>query len=141
MSHAADLPLWAALLIAFFLLLGAGLTLIGALGLFRLPGFYDRIHAPTLGTSWGTAGIVIASIIYFSVTESRLVLYPLLIGVFVTITTPVTLILLSRAALYRDRIKNDPDVPSLQVPEDISQALELEKNSEIIHEDMGTEKK
>jgi len=39
--------------------IGAGLTLIGAIGVFKLQSFYDRIHAPTLGTSWGTAGIVI----------------------------------------------------------------------------------
>ena len=32
------------------------LTLIGTLGLVRLSSFYARIHAPTLGTSWGTAG-------------------------------------------------------------------------------------
>ena len=49
MSHTIDLPLWAALLVSFFVLLGAGLTLIGAIGLVRLKTFYDRIHAPSLG--------------------------------------------------------------------------------------------
>ena len=29
MNHAADLPIWATLLIALFLLIGAGLTLVG----------------------------------------------------------------------------------------------------------------
>lgn len=141
MNHAADLlPLWAALLIAFFLLLGAGLTLIGSFGLFSLPGFYDRIHAPTLGTSWGTAGIVIASIIYFSVVESQLVLHQLLIGVFVTATTPVTLILLSRAALYRDRAENNPDVPSLQSLENISQEPVPKKDFTTTHESVNAEK-
>lgn len=113
MIFAADLPLWAALLIAIFLLLGAGLALIGSFGLYRLRNFYDRIHAPTLGTSWGTAGIVIASVVYFSIVESRFVLHPLLIGAFIMATTPVTLILLSRAALYRDRTENNLDVPPL----------------------------
>ena len=55
MSHAAELPVWAALLVAAFLILGAGLTLLGSFGLVRLRSFYDRIHAPTLGASWGTA--------------------------------------------------------------------------------------
>ncbi|MCC6916123.1 monovalent cation/H(+) antiporter subunit G [Nitrosomonas sp.] len=140
MNPVTDLPLWAAWLIAFFLLLGAGLTLIGSFGLFRLPGFYDRIHAPTLGTSWGTAGIVIASVIYFSVTESQLVLHPLLIGVFVTVTTPVTLILLSRAALYRDRAENNPDVPSLQLLENTSQESGSKTDSVTVHESIGTAK-
>lgn len=103
MTHLDALPLWAAIPAAVFLVLGASLALIGSWGLLRLPTFYERIHAPTLGTSWGAAGIVLASIIVFSLTEGRLVLHELLIGFFVSITTPVTLMLLGRAALYRDR--------------------------------------
>lgn len=116
MSHAADLPLWAAVLVAFFLLLGAGLTLIGSYGFFRLRSFYDRIHAPTLGTSWGTAALVLASMICFSVLQSRPVFHEILIGVFVTVTMPVTLMLLGRAALYRDRAEGNPDVPPMDPP-------------------------
>jgi multicomponent K+:H+ antiporter subunit G len=40
--------------------------------------------------------------LYFSVLESRPVLHEILIGVFMTLTTPVTYILLGRAALRRD---------------------------------------
>lgn len=103
MSHLDALPLWAAIPAAAFLVLGAGLTLIGSVGLVRLQTFYDRIHAPTLGTSWGAGGIIVASIIVFSVSQSRPVLHELLVGLFITITTPVTLMLLGRAALYRDK--------------------------------------
>ena len=99
----AAVPAWAAIAAAFFLVVGAGLTLIGTLGLARLPSFYTRLHAPTLGTSWGTAGIVIASMIVSTATEGRPVLHELLIGLFVTITTPVTLMLLGRATLYREK--------------------------------------
>lgn len=116
MSHAADLPLWVAIVVAFFLLLGAGLTLIGSYGFFRLRSFYDRIHAPTLGTSWGTAAIVLASMICFSVLQSRPVFHEILVGVFVTVTMPVTLMLLGRAALYRDRAAGSPDVPPMDPP-------------------------
>jgi multicomponent K+:H+ antiporter subunit G len=103
MSHLEAVPLWAAIPAALFLVVGAGLTLIGSIGLARLPTFYERIHAPTLGTSWGTAGIVLASMIVFSVIEGRPVLHEVLIGFFVSITTPVTLMLLGRATVYRDR--------------------------------------
>jgi len=103
MQHAESLPVWVAILVSFFLLLGAGLTLIGTIGLARFPTFYERIHAPTLGTSWGTGGIVLASIIFFTATQSRLVIHEILIGIFVTVTTPVTLMLLARAVLHRDR--------------------------------------
>ena len=111
MSHAADLPLWAALLASFLVLLGAGLTLVGAIGLVRLKTFYDRLHAPSLGATWGAGGILLASILFFSVLQSRPVLHEVLIAVFLTVTTPVTLMLLGRAALYRDRSENAADVP------------------------------
>jgi multicomponent K+:H+ antiporter subunit G len=102
MNHLAEVPSWAAIPAAAFLLFGAGLTLIGSLGLVRLRTFYERIHAPTLGTSWGVGGVVVASMIVFTSLEGRPVLHELLIGVFVTLTTPVTLMLLGRAALDRD---------------------------------------
>lgn len=107
-SRFADLPLWIALPVAFFLAAGALLTLLGTIGLLRLDSFYARIHAPTLGTSWGAAGIVLASMLLFSATGERPVLHEILLGVFVTITTPVTLMLLGRAALYRDRADDKP---------------------------------
>ncbi|BBL35384.1 hypothetical protein Nstercoris_01649 [Nitrosomonas stercoris] len=116
MNQVTNLPLWATLLIAAFLIIGAILTLIGSFGLYHLRSFYDRIHTSTLGTSWGTAAIVIASIVYFSITESELVLHPFLIGAFIIFIAPVALILLSRAALYRDRAANNPEVPSLKLP-------------------------
>lgn len=125
MTHAMDLPLWTAILVAFFLVLGSGLTLIGSFGLVRLRSFYDRIHAPTLGASWGTAGIVMASMLLFSVLGSRPILHEFLIGIFVTATTPVTLMLLGRAALYRDRAEGSPHVP----PGDVLQGLRRKERS------------
>jgi multicomponent K+:H+ antiporter subunit G len=111
MSHAADLPAWAALATALLVLLGAGLTLLGAVGTLRFRTFFERVHAPTLGTSWGSGAILLASIILFSVLGSRLVLHEILIGIFVTITTPVTLMMLARAALYRERAEGNANVP------------------------------
>lgn len=111
MTHAADLPLWAALVVSLLVLLGASLTLVGAFGLVRLKTFYDRLHAPSLGATWGTGGILLGSILLFSVLQSRLAVHEVLIAVFVTVTTPVTLMLLGRAALYRDRSENSADLP------------------------------
>jgi multicomponent K+:H+ antiporter subunit G len=106
----ADLPLWVVIAVSVFLVLGSSLTLLGAIGLLRLPTFYERIHAPTLGTSWGLGAIMSASILYFSIVGSRAVLHEILIGIFVTLTTPITLILLARAALHRDRTEGNLDV-------------------------------
>lgn len=111
MTHAADLPIWAALPTALLLLLGAGLTLTGSLGLLRLGSFYDRIHAPTLGTTLGIGCVLLASMLFFSVLQTRLVLHELLIAVLMVVTTPVTLMLLARAALYRDRSEGCDEVP------------------------------
>ena len=111
MTHLDAVPLWAAIPAALFVILGSGLTLLGTIGLVRLNSFYDRLHAPTLGTSWGTLGIVLGSVIMFSTLEQRPVMHELLIGLFVTISTPVTLMLLGRAALHRDRAEQSPVVP------------------------------
>lgn len=111
MMHAEALPDWAALLTAFLVLVGSALTLIGAVGVLRLGTFFERVHAPTLGTSWGMGAIVLSSMICFSVLGSRLVVHEILIAAFVTVTTPVTLMLLARAALYRDRSEGKAGTP------------------------------
>lgn len=102
MNEGAEVPAIAAILTATLLIAGAGITLIGSLGLLRLQSFYERVHAPTLGTTLGTSCIAVASTIYFSALGSRPVLHELLILVFVTVTTPITLMVLVRAAVFRD---------------------------------------
>lgn len=114
MTHAADLPPWAALAVALLVLLGAGLALTGSIGLLRLRSFYERVHAPTLGTTLGIGCILLASMLFFSVLQTRFVLHEILIAGFVVLTTPVTLMLLTRAALYRDRREGNDAVPPLR---------------------------
>ncbi|WP_199792386.1 monovalent cation/H(+) antiporter subunit G [Allosphingosinicella vermicomposti] len=121
MIQAPDLPAWAAFIVAFLIVTGAAITLIGSFGLLRLGSFYERVHSPTLGTTLGTAFIVLGSMTCFSVLQSRPLVHELLILAFVTITTPVTLMLLARAALYRDRTEGREDVPLID--ENDEQAL------------------
>lgn len=111
MSYLDTLPWWIAAPVIFFLVIGATLTLLGTIGLLQLKSFYDRLHVPTLGTSWGAAGILIASMILVSWTQSRFVMHELVIGIFIMITTPVTLMLLGRAALHRDRGEGVEGIP------------------------------
>lgn len=111
MSHLTDLPSWAAIPVCMLLLLGAAMTLIGSIGLIRLPSFYDRLHAPTIATSGGTVLICLASILCFAVLQSRWIFHEVLIIFFITVTTPVTLMLLGQAALYRDRLEKPREVP------------------------------
>ena len=116
MSHAADIPLWAAVPVALCLLLGSGLSLAGAVGLLHLRSFYERLHAPTLATSCGMGFVLLGSVIFFSTLESRPVLHEVLIGILVVLTTPVTLMLVGRAALHRDRLEGSPEVPLAAAP-------------------------
>lgn len=128
MTYAEDLPAWAALLTALLTLIGAALALTGAIGVLRFDNFFDRVHAPTLGTSWGTGAIVLASMIFFSALGSRLVMHEILIGIFVTVTTPVTLMLLARAVLYRERTEGKADVPPSAVVRQRQQTPEQPQN-------------
>ncbi len=104
-------PPWLVALVAFFLVVGSSLTLFGAFGLVRLKSFYDRLHAPTLGTSWGTAAVLLASLLAWSWEQDRAFVHELVIGICVMVTTPVTLMLLGRAALHRDRAESGGTVP------------------------------
>ncbi len=120
MNPADVLPLWAAIPAAGLLVTGAAFTLVGSFGLLRLRSFYERIHAPTLGTSVGLACILLASMLVFSVLHTRPVLHEIVVGVFVIVTTPVTLMLLSRAALYRDRrLAAEPVPPPIATAGDL----------------------
>ncbi len=106
-----DLPLWAAVPVSALVVIGAALGLTGSIGLLRLRTFYERVHAPTLATTLGIGCILIASMLFFSVMQSRLVVHEVLITVFMVITTPVTLMLLTRAALHRDRAEGNLEAP------------------------------
>jgi multicomponent K+:H+ antiporter subunit G len=96
------LPLWLTIPIVFFLIGGGLIILIGALGLLRLPSFYQRIHGPAVTITFGAGTILIASMLFFSGLESRPVVHELLITIFVFLTAPITSMLIMRAAVYRD---------------------------------------
>ena len=88
---------------ALLVLAGASFALIGSLGLLRLKTFYERVHPPTMGTTLGTGLVLAGSMLFFTMHESRPVLHEILIGVFTFVTTPITYMLLVRAALHRER--------------------------------------
>jgi multicomponent K+:H+ antiporter subunit G len=109
MNGIEPMPAWAAALTAAFLLMGAVVTLVGSLGLLRFGTFYERVHAPTLGATLGTVFVAFASIIYFSVLQSRPVLHEILIIGLGVVTTPVALTVLVGAARFRDKAETAED--------------------------------
>lgn len=120
MTHIADLPFWIAIPATLFLVLSGIIALVGSLGLLRLPTFYTRIHAPTMGNTLGVFCILVASIFLSSYIEKRIVVHQLLITILLVITSPHTAIMLMRSAIRRkvhqaqleaNRTTADDDLP------------------------------
>lgn len=114
MMRFETLPLWVAVVVAVLVILGSTLAFLGAVGLVTLRTFYQRLHAPTLGTTMGVVSLAAASSLLFSFLGGRVVLHEVVIVILVIVTTPVTLITLGRAALRRDRSKSESSLPSAQ---------------------------
>lgn len=102
MSGLEELPLWVAISASLLLVIGGSIALTGAIGLLRLPSFYQRIHGPAIISTLGAGAILIASMLLFSQQEGRPVIHELLITVFVLMSAPVVAMLIMRAAIYRD---------------------------------------
>ena len=105
-----DLPLWAQILVAALVFLGALIALMGSLGLLRLKSYFERVHAPSIIATMGCWLIMHATWIYFSVSGQGFVMHSVLIAIFVAVTVPITSIFLMRAALFRSR-RSGEDVP------------------------------
>ena len=95
------------ILVAALLLIGAGFTLVGSLGLVRLPDFYARLHGPTKATTLGTGSTLLASVIYFSATGGWSI-HELLVVAFLFITAPVSAHLMAKAALHGEENGSGP---------------------------------
>ena len=97
------------LALSLLVLTGAALTLIGSLGLVRLPDFYTRLHGPTKATTLGVGSLLLASALYFSTRGAGFSLHEVLVTLFLFITAPVSAHLLAKAALHLE-------LPSLAMP-------------------------
>ena len=101
MAEIADIPFWVAIPAALLLVLAGFIAFTGTLGLIRLPTFYTRIHASTMGNTLGVFCMVVATMVLSSYIEQRLVVHQLLITILLVITSPHTAILLMRSAIRR----------------------------------------
>ncbi|EPC02947.1 sodium:proton antiporter [Litchfieldella anticariensis FP35 = DSM 16096] len=86
--------------IAFFLIAGGAFTFIGSLGMAHLRDFYMRLHGPTKATTLGIGCMLIASMLYFWVTEGKPDIQEMLITLFLFITAPVSAHLLAKTGLH-----------------------------------------
>lgn len=104
-------PAWLLLVVSLLLILGGVLAFTGGVGLLRLSNFYQRTHAPSLPATLGIGCVLVASMLFFSVTGGRFVLHELLITMAVLLSAPITAMMLNRAAIERDRRQGRPDAP------------------------------
>ena len=95
--------LWSEVVVAALLLLSGGLVLLAAMGLWRLPDFFSRMHAPALASTLAAWSVTLATIVFFSVREGSLALHAWLIIIVLAITAPVSAMVLARVGLFRGR--------------------------------------
>ena len=86
--------------IVILLLVGGFFTLVGAIGLARLPDFYTRLHGPTKATTVGIGAIMLASVVFFSSRGEGLGIAEVLITVFLFITAPISANIIAKAAMH-----------------------------------------
>ncbi len=109
---ANGLPWWIAVPVSLLLVFAGVVSLTGAIGLLRFRHFYARIHAPTLANTLGAISVLVASSLLFSYLGSRLVIHEIVIIVLLVLTSPVTAMLLMRAAVYRNvDVEVGPNAP------------------------------
>jgi multicomponent K+:H+ antiporter subunit G len=101
------------IVVALLLLASGAVVLAAALGLWRLPDFFARMHAPALASTLAAWIVTLASIVHFSARAGELSLHVWLIIIILSITAPVTTIVLARAALFRRRLAGEALPPPL----------------------------
>ncbi|GKW50368.1 Na+/H+ antiporter subunit G [Halomonas sp. NCCP-2165] len=87
--------------ISLLLIAGGAFIFIGSLGMAHLRDFYMRLHGPTKATTLGIGCMLIASMLYFWVTEGKPDIQEMLITLFLFITAPVTAHLLAKTGLHQ----------------------------------------
>ncbi len=107
------IPFWVEAVVSVLLVLSGISALTGAIGLVRLPDYFQRMHPPALAYTLGAWSVTLASVVYFSAHRGQLALHAWVIIILLSITAPITTMLLARAALFRRRNNRDPAPPPL----------------------------
>lgn len=99
--------------VAVFLLIGAVFTLVGAIGLVRLPDAMTRLHAPTKVGTMGIGALLLASMTNAFVSGDGS-FHELLIMGFLFITAPISANFMSKANIHLQSCDTTPDAPDGQ---------------------------
>ena len=80
------------------LVIGVAFTLVGSIGLVRLPDFYTRMHAPTKASTLGVSAILAAAALTLPGGALAVGLKALLVVALLFTTAPIGAHMLARAA-------------------------------------------
>ncbi|MEM7471746.1 MAG: monovalent cation/H(+) antiporter subunit G [Pseudomonadota bacterium] len=97
-------------LVAIFLLVGAGFTLVAAIGLLKLNDSMTRLHAPTKVGTVGVGAMLLASIIHSFVIGQESY-HELLIMGFLFVTAPISANFIAKVHLHKDSCATPPMPP------------------------------
>ena len=101
------MELFAEIVISLLLVIAGIFGFLGSFGLMKLNDTMRRLHAPTLATTLGVGGVLIASMIYFAVFENEVTFHELLVLAFLFLTAPITANFVAKAHMHRDIKERD----------------------------------
>ncbi len=88
------------ILVMLMLTIGTAFVLLSAVGVFRMPDLYSRMHASTKAGTLGVACLVLAVGIHFG--ELGVFTRSLLVVAFLFLTAPVAATMIAHAAYFTD---------------------------------------
>jgi multicomponent K+:H+ antiporter subunit G len=97
------------LLITAALVIGGAFALIGSYGLLRLKDPFQRLHAPTKGSTLGVGAVLVASALVHLARGQGASWHEVLVTLFIFLTAPLTALYLARVHLHQARPK--PELP------------------------------
>lgn len=101
------------LIASALLLVGLAFTLVGSLGLVRLPDVYTRMHAPTKATTLGVSCMLAAAALTLPGNAVAVAMKAILAIIFLFLTAPIAAHILARAA----RATGAPPTPLTHIDE------------------------
>lgn len=105
---------WTEAVCAVLVVIGGLLSLTGAVGLVRLKDYFQRMHPPALAFTLGAWCVSLAVTLFFSLRAGAPALQAIAVVVLLSVTVPVTTLLLARTGLFRKRQAGEPVPPPLR---------------------------
>jgi multicomponent K+:H+ antiporter subunit G len=100
--------------IGVFLLIGAFFSLVGSIGMLKLPDSMTRLHAPTKVGTMGIGALLLASMTY-AYTFGDGSLREILIMAFLFVAAPISANFMSKVNIHKKSCDIPPEAPQDQV--------------------------